>query len=198
MGNISVRSDGKNGSFNYSTSWTPTAADLAKNNLRAFDASLARLWITGRGKSASSTLPVSSTNGSTLHMTWSSSGVDIGWLRDCGNCTFVDGTYAIRISYVGLDGIQTTKLIESGTVSVSGTIGCKDCEDGGGGEEPTEEPAEGQSDEYGPVSTGDDLPNFASLPAEPCLPASFVAPAPAVPTPCSGGSGGTSSTPGFN
>ena len=199
MGHISITSDGTKGSFNYSTSWTPTAADIAKSNTKSFDASRAKLWITGRGRSASATLPVSKTNGPPLHMTWSSSDVNIGWLRECDNCTFVDGTYAIRISYVGSDGIQTAMVIESGTVSVTGTLGCEDCEGGSTGESGgAEQPAEGGAEQYGPVSEGDDLPNFAALPAEPCLPPSFVAPAPAVPTPCSGGSGGGSSTPGFN
>ena len=202
MGSISITSDGVNGSFTYSTSWTPTASDLAKSSTGSFNPAFAKLWITGRGKTASATLPVSSTGGPTLQMSWSSSLVNIGWLRDCWSCSWSGGTYAIRIQYTGKDGLLTQMVIETGTVSVSGRLGCDDCEGGDGGEEEGDgEGGGGETDggTYGPVSSGDDLPAFPSAPTDICIPPAFVAPAPAVPTPCSGGSGGGgSSTPGFN
>jgi len=196
MGTINITSTGANGTFTHSVAYTIPGADAAGSA----DPKYARLYISARGFLVARLPPTTSNAGATGTATWSGS-VKTASFAVCNECKFVEGIYEVLVEYVSpLDGYKSYRKVDSGSVIVSGPTGCKDCEDvppdegGGGGEEE----GGGGASEYGEPDAGDSFPPRPRAPGDPCLPPSFTAPTPSVPTPCSGGSGGGSSTPGFN
>lgn len=196
MGTINITSTGASGKFTHSVSYTFPGTEA----VGSLDPKHAILYIFARGFLAARLSATTSNAGATGTATWSGS-VKTAFFSLCDECKLVEGTYTVMVEYVSpVDGYKSYKKVDSGSVVVSGPTGCSDCEDappdeggGGGGEE-----AGGGASEYGEPDAGDSFPPRPRAPADPCLPPSFTAPTPSVPTPCSGGSGGTSSTPGFN
>lgn len=200
MGVLNIKSNGRTGSLTFSVSYTPSGTSATGS----LDPKFAFLYVRGRGGQVARLPAVSSSAGPTGTATFSSSNIDLKFLRDCSSCNFPTGSYNVVVEYTSpVDGYRYAKKVDTGSVVVSGPTGCTDCQDtppDSGGEPPSSSPPQPPDPpEYGAPDAGDSLPPRAAAPADPCLPPAFVAPAPSVPTPCSGGSGGGgSSTPGFN
>jgi hypothetical protein len=106
-------------------------------------------------------------------------------LYNCASCQSVEGRYSViaREGSIPLD--PPIKTLATGSVSLSGPPPCGEC----GGSDPDPDPpppggGSGGDNPYGPVDPGDDLVPLPPPPGSVCLPPSFVAPPPGVPTPC--------------
>jgi len=106
-------------------------------------------------------------------------------LYNCKQCEPVAGRYVVFMNQ-GTKPLDPPSInIASGSVSLSGPPPCGDC----GGSDPDPEPPPpggggGGDNPYGPADPGDDLVRLPLPPGSVCLPPSFVAPPPGVPTPC--------------
>jgi hypothetical protein len=142
------------------------------------------------GRPVDAISPLSSVAGASGSATFSSDDVSIGRFRNCLNCEWVSGQYQIVIRYVSpINGLQTTYIAESGTVSVSGPLSCPDCDGdadapdgdagGDGGDDDT-----GDAGDFGPNTPGDPLPPWPPRASAPCLPPPYTPPPVPVSTPC--------------
>jgi hypothetical protein len=154
-----------------------------------YSVSTARLFIKVGGRDVVSFLASSFSRDSVV-FSCSLSWTQLGKIADCGDCAWKGANYTVRL----LEGAQALdpsfKNIDSGSVTITGDLPCSDC----GGEDPPgpEEPPPGEDDPFGdPSDDGDPLIPGPDEPPETCLPPSFTAPAPTVPTPCGGGTGGS-------
>jgi hypothetical protein len=118
--------------------------------------------------------------------------ISIKWFADNPNCTHYAGTYKIFFVYDFGSGLDY-KLIESGTVSVSGPVGS--CDDDAGDDDTDGDTG---GDDTGDDDTPGDSPEGPNEPtSNPCLPPQPSSPSPTLPTPCGGG-GGTGGARGFS
>jgi len=113
---------------------------------------------------------------------------DLTFAADCGECEWKRGiSYSVWLSQGGFSFDPPTRTISEGPVAFSGQLPCANC----GGENPPGPPTPppDEDDPYGPGSPDDPGVLPPEDPGDVCLPTDFVMPAPAVPTPCDGGSG---------
>lgn len=155
-----------------------------------YSVSSARLFIKVRNRPAGSYIP-SSSSGDSIVFSVALQSSQLQKLADCRSCAYRTGTYQVMLEEGAAALDPPFKIIDSGSVTVSGTLPCRDC----GGEDPPgpEDPPPGEDDPFGdPGDEGDPLIPGPDEPPASCLPPSFTAPAPAVPLPCGGGGSGGS------
>lgn len=137
-------------------------------------------------------MPATSTSRDTVVFTINKTAQDFRQIADCGDCSWQDGlTYRV-VLLQGLYSLDPPfKVVDEGAVTISGTLPCSDC----AGEDPPEppEPPPEQDNPFGNPDPGDPLISDPDQPDAPCLPPSFVMPAPSVPTPCSDSGSGSGS-----
>lgn len=155
--------------------------------------STARLFVKQGDRSVAQVTP-SSTTPTSVVFNVSLSDSQLRLFSNCGDCSWRPGSYTVILYEGGTPLDPPFKVIQRGSVTLSGTVPCLDC----GGESPPapSPPPPGADSPYGEVDAGDTLIAAPTPPGSICLPPSFVMPSPTVPTPCSG-SGGTG-TSGFS
>lgn len=144
-----------------------------------------------RGRVVKSAFP-STVAGKTLTFTLTLSKSDMQWFASCADCAFSNGRFdVIGAPASGFAPDPPSPVIQSGSVSPSGSLPCGEC--GGEAPPPDDPPPGGGSGGDDPFETGEDdiLTSLPQPPSDVCLPPSFSASGPSVPTPCGGGSGGT-------
>lgn len=152
--------------------------------------SSASLFIKVGGRSVRTVFP-SSFSRDSIVFSVSLSSLQLRKFGSCIDCAWKVGTYQVKL-FEGAQALDPSfKLIDSGSVTVTGMLPCPDC----GGQAPPgpAPPPPGRDDPFGSADDeGDPLILGPDEPPEPCLPPSFIAEPPVVPTPCDGGGSGSS------
>lgn len=148
----------------------------------------ARLIITGPKGTVLNASPTS-TSSDSIVFNISPSNSQLLDLASLSDCSWKTARYVVVLQQGGTPMDPPSKNIDSGSVTVSGTLPSMDC----GGEDPAAPPTPppGEDSPFGESDGGDLLIPGPEEPPAPCLPPPFNAPAPSVPTPCSSGPGGS-------
>lgn len=134
--------------------------------------------------------PASSTTPTSVTFTFAVEDSMLRFAADCGECAWATGwTYTVWLTQGSFSLDPPFKVLEEGAVTLSGDLPCSDC----GGEDPPEDPPPPpeEDDPFGDRDPGDPPVAPPDEPLAPCLPPDFASPSPTVPTPCSGGVGGS-------
>jgi hypothetical protein len=169
---------------------SPTTLTVSVPQPNFYSVSSARLYLKIGGRPGAQFSPSSSSRDSIV-FSFQLSTSQLRKFAHCGTCSWrTEGTYEVKLD----EGAQLLdppfKVIDSGSVTVAGSIPCSDC----GGDDPPgpEDPPPGDDNPFGdPSNEGDPLIPGPDAPPDQCLPPSFTATPPTVPTPCGGGSGGS-------
>jgi len=146
-----------------------------------YDPASAQLSIsTAKGQSVRSLTP-SSVGNASLTFSGTVSKSQARGLYQCAQCQGVEGRYSVILREGSIPLDPPIKTIATGSVSLSGPPPCGEC----GGSDPDQDPPPEGDNAFGRVGPGDDLVPLPRPPSSVCLPPSFVAPPPGVPTPCS-------------
>jgi hypothetical protein len=151
----------------------------------AYALSTAKIYIKdSRGKPIVTRMPVSFTKTS-LTFEFEITTRQHAAFYNCGACSSMAGDYQVML-FEGAQALDPPqKVIEKGSFNVTGSPPCGDC--GGDDPEPPPPPPGGGSGGDSPYGAEPQSDEFVPPPPPPgsvCLPPSFVAPPPGVPTPC--------------